>query len=194
MGRTVAIIDFAHSGTTMLAGICQILGVPMVGEQHKVRKWEDLEVMAALKDEAQFAALVKERNAEHNTWGFKCAGAWKYPASLVHLRDPVYLAIYKDPVSVTWRRFGKGRVRPTQRVRNTIDQMKASIDGICFWGQAVHTLSYHRAITKPGVFVQEIASLIDWAGDDEQLNRATAYIQPNLGRPRQPYPEVESWI
>ena len=118
---TVAIIDFAHSGTTMLAGICHILGVPMVGADYKPHKMEDLEVARAIRDEGRFARLVEQRNGQHEAWGFKMAGAWKFPNSLAHLREPVYLAIYKDPVSVTARRFG---LSTTAKLANTLEQMK----------------------------------------------------------------------
>ena len=188
---TVAIIDFAHSGTTMLAGLCHILGCPMVGDRYKSKKWEDLDVIEAIRDEVRFAELVGRRNAQRHVWGFKMPGAWKFPNSLAHLRDPVYLAIYKDPVSVTMRRFGKLGLG---KVGNTLEQMRLSTEGLASSGLPVHVMSYHWATQNPGAFVKHLVNVTGLTPDYEQVVRAAAFIQPNANRLRQPYPEVEPWI
>lgn len=193
--RTVAIIDFAHSGSSMVAGICEILGVPMVGDNYDAMKWEDLDVLKALADEQQFALLVAERNARHSVWGFKRVGAWLFPEALAHLRSPVYLAIYKDPVSVTRRRFGASDARLMKKLRNTMHQMMKSINAFYYtFGHPVHTLSYHKAVVTPEAFVQEVAEVIGFGGDKALRDKAAAYIQPNAtGKPRVRYADIESW-
>ena len=199
MGKTIAIIDLAHSGTTMVAGICEILAVPMVIGSHHPMKWEDADIIDTLhtrQDEVAFATLVRERDKQYNNWGFKLPGAWKYAAWLKkYLRNPVYLAIYKDPVSVTRRRFGKSQDLWLRKVRNTVRQQKESIDGIyasCL--RPMYALSYHKAIITPVLFVQEIATAIGFKGDEELLNKAAEYIQPNKGGPTARYPEIKTWI
>ena len=194
MDRTVGIIEFAHCGTTMVAGICHILGVPMVSENYKRNKLEDLDVINTIADEQAFAKLVKERNERHGTWGFKRPGAWTFPDSLVHLRNPIYLAIYKDPVSVTHRRFGGSQIRLSHKIRNTGRQMKHTIDGIYAWNPSVHFLSYCRAIIAPKQFVQEIAEVIQIDPSEEAFNKAVRFIRPNVGSPIRPYAEADSWI
>lgn len=190
MGRTVAIIDFAHSGTTMLSGLCHILGVPMVFERYKLNKLEDWDVIETIRREKQFAQLVDRRNRQYASWGFKLVGAWKFPKSLVHLRDPLYLAIYKDPVSVTGRRFG---AISFNKLDNTLEQMRLSVQGIMDSGLPVRVLSYQRAINSPEVFVTELGEILGVEVGD-RLPRATEFIRPNRGRMRKPYPEVDSWI
>ena len=199
MDRTIAIITFAHCGTTMLAGVLEILGVPMVGENYHRMKWEDHDIIAALKDEneEQFAALVAERNAQHSTWGFKYPGAWKFmPLLKTYLRNPVYLGIFKDPISVTRRRFGKSEDRFLRKVRNTIRQYKNAIDGIYACGIPIHFFSYQKAIASPYKFVLELIEVagLDIDEDDERIGKAVKYIQPNDLGPRRRYPSVEQWI
>jgi len=198
---TVVIIDFAHSGTTMVAGICEILGVPMViGPLHyHPMKQEDsdiIEVLYTQPDETAFAALVEERNAKYDSWGFKLPGAWKQAAWLKkYLRDPLYIVIYKDLVSVTRRRFGKSRSRWLRKIRNTARQQKASTDGIYKAKlNPLLILSYHRAVILPKLFVRKIATAIGFNGDDDLLDKAVEYIQPNLEGPRKWYPEVGPWV
>jgi hypothetical protein len=192
MGKTVAIVDFAHSGTTMLAGICEILGVPMVGEFYKPMKWEDLEIIQSLRDEDKFAAVVAQRNSKYDTWGFKYPGAWKFmPILERHLREPVYLAIFKEPVSVTRRRFGANTM---SKLANTIEQFKLSVDGMMATGKQIHMLSYHVASVAPLQFVVNLALLLGLQPTNGQLDCAVQFMQPNRGDPRKPYPAVMPWI
>lgn len=188
MAKTVAIIDCAHSGTTMVAGLCHILGIPMVFENYKEHKLEDMNVRWAIKNEKRFAELVKERDEQYGSWGFKRPGAWTFPASLAHLSNPIYLVIYKDPVSVTGRRFNE--ITP-YKVYDTLKQMMVSIEGIRALGLPIHLLSYQRAIVMPEIFVSELARII---GADDNFEKAVEFIRPNTTTPRQPYPEAVSWI
>ena len=189
---TVAIIDFAHCGTTMVAGVCEILGVPMVNEDYHPVKREDWEVVEALR-EGRFAELAEQRN-EHEHWGFKYPGAWIYADVLrENLRDPLYLTIWKDPASVTRRRFGRSDVRWLHKMINTCRSMAESLDGIKRSGLPVHTLSYYHATTDPVWFVRRMAEMIGIQPSTEQLVRAREYIQPATWV-RNTYPEVEPWI
>lgn len=189
---TVGIIDHAHSGTTMLAGICEILGVCMVEDQYKPMKWEDTEFIKALQDEQEFVRLVKERNSSHYAWGFKYPGAWMFMDRLQrHLAKPVYMAIYKDPVTVTRRRFGSVTIN---KLMNTIKQINAGLDGIKATGVPVHILSYHQATVVPLEFVMTVSEIIGAAPTNGQIDAAVGFIQPRYGDPRKKYPSVEEWI
>jgi hypothetical protein len=191
MAKTVAIIDFAHAGTTMLAGVCEILGIPMVGRNYKPMRWEDLDVITALQNEAAFVALVEQRDALHDLWGFKYPGAWKFQPLLErHLRNPIYLAIFKEPVAVTRRRFGK--ITP-KKVLNTITQFQKAAEGMLATTPGVHMLSYEQAIVTPWVFVRQIVKLTGARPTPGQVDAAIEFIQPSR-RPRQRYPEIEPWI
>ena len=189
--RTVAIIDFAHAGTTMLAGVCEILGVPMVGRRYKPMKWEDLDVVEALENEGAFAALVEQRNEQYKLWGFKYCGAWKFQPLLErYLRDPVYLAIFKEPVAVTRSRFG--RITP-DKVLNTIIQFQKAVEGMRDTTPEVHLLSYEQAIINPWLFVRQVIRLIGIQPTPGQCDAAIEFIQPSR-QPRRRYPEIEPWI
>jgi hypothetical protein len=163
----------------MLAGVCEILGVPMVGAYHKPMKWEDLTVIEALKDNDRFGKLVKRRNAQHDVWGFKYPGAWKFmPILKRHLRDPVYLAIFKEPVSVTQRRF---HCVTLQKALNTVEQFRIAVDGMLATGEDIKLLSYHQAIIAPREFVSQVANLIGVKPTNGQIDCAIGFIQPGRG-------------
>jgi len=65
---TVAVVDLAHCGTTMVAGILERIGVPVVlGRDNG--KLEDQSVIGALRNTDQFQRLIDERRGL--MWGFK---------------------------------------------------------------------------------------------------------------------------
>ena len=197
MGHTVVVIDLAHHGTTMLSGVLEMLGIPMVGDHFDKKRWEDLEIREALDGGGDaFGAVVEKRNAAHDTWGFKRCGVWKQASFLdVRLRDPVYLAIYKDPISVTRRRFGTSNDRRLLgKVRSTIRQMHESINGICAAKIPVTMFSYHQALMLPGVFIRRVGATIGIEPTWEQVARIGQYIQPNVTGPRKPYPLVQEYL
>jgi len=192
VSRTVGIIDFAHSGTTMLAGCLEILGVPMVGQLYKPMKWEDVEVIRALQDEGRFAVLAQQRNRQHAIWGFKYPGAWKFMDILTrHLQDPVWLAIFKEPVSVTQRRFNAVTM---DKLLNTMRAMQAGVEGMRATGQPVHLLSYHRAVVDPLGFVLGLVGLVGLQPTPGQIDAAVGFIKPNEGGARRAYPLVAEWL
>jgi hypothetical protein len=192
----VVIVDFAHCGTTMLAGIIHLLGVPMVGHDYNAAKWEDFEISRALQNgEAAFAAVARERDATFGNWGFKCPGIWNQIDVLDRvLIEPVYLAIFKDPVSVTLRRFGNDNGRRFRYLNDTMRQMKKAIDGMGATGRDISLFSYSRAVGAPWQFVRKVASVIGAIPTAKQAEAAAGFIRPNTGGPRTDYPAVWEYI
>lgn len=195
--KTIAIIDLAHNGTTMLAGILEILGVPMVGGRHHTRKWEDHDIIEGLRrnDTKKFTEEVAKRDAKHKVWGFKCVGAWRYFDVMdQHLTNPVYLAIFKDPVSVTYRRWQGDKNDFVRKVRNTLNQMKESINEIYNSGRPTHLYSYTKAIVVPKMFIRRLVGDIGLEVTEGEMDRAAAYIQPNVGYAPKMYPSIKDHL
>ena len=193
MGKTVIIIDHAHCGTTMLAGLLEMAGVPMVGTNFKEDKWEDLDIIDSLSsgNEHRFARLVRHRNEQHEIWGFKYAGAWKFmDVMLKYLTNPIFLVIYKDPVAVTMRRFATRDVL-IGKLKNTFKQFMEGINGILETRQPVHVFSYEKAVVAPREFVQDLLDIIELDADVDNLAK---FIQPNPDSPRKRYPSVKKWL
>jgi len=191
--KTVVVLDHAHCGTTMLAGMLEIAGVPMVGSNYKEEKWEDLDIVESLSsgNEKRFARIVKQRNDKYDIWGFKYAGAWRFMDLMVkHLRNPIFLAIYKDPVTVTMRRFGN-RHAFMGKVKNTLKQFIEGMNGMLATRQPVYALSYHKAVVAPEQFAQEVMDIVGIEADVDKLAR---FIQPNRESPRARYPSVKRWV
>ena len=182
----------------MLAGILEIVGVSMMDGSWNEQKWEDMEVIGAWRSasgDAVFGAVVDKRNAEHEQWGFKSPGAWLWmPRMQKHLRDPVYLAIYKDPVSVAQRRFSGGPDHFLWKLRNTGYKLRNSFEGIYACRVPVAVFSYLKAVVRPRLFVEQVAEAVGLTPTSDQIDRASRFIQPNLGGPQASYPSVREHL
>lgn len=193
MVKTIAIIDQARNGTTMLTGIYHILGVPMWFKHPNRMTYEDLDLTGSMTYPKEFAREVAKRNEKFDLWGFKQPGAWKYADIFKeNLIDPLYLAIFKDPVSLTRRRY-KGEVTPFHLER-TFELYQWSIDGIIKSELPVTFLGYLDAITQPERFVRRCAELAELEASEAAIRRAVDWITPNKGKATDDYPELKEWM
>jgi hypothetical protein len=191
--KTVVVCGFAHSGTTMLTGIFEQLGVPMVGDDYLRMSWEDQEIRWALKgSDEELQALVQRRNADHDVWGFKHVGAHAHLRRLNRiLRNPIFFAILKDPVSVTQRRIGDRSAPFMGELRLTCDRISRFVVRLDEADIQVHTLSYTHAITKPGLFVDDVIKRSGLGVTRKRRQGAIEFISPNTtDNWRQPYRQV----
>jgi hypothetical protein len=171
---TVVILDCALCGTSMLAGLVHRLGIPMVRDNCRLDKMEDLDIRDALQKEADFARLVQERSGAD--WGFKWSELARFAAWFkAYLENPIYLAIYKDPVSIAWRRHQEINAKTAL---DSVLRMRDSLTRIIGSGLPVHILSYTEAVTSPLVFVRRLASIIRVDADERTIAHAATYIQP----------------
>jgi hypothetical protein len=194
--RTVVIIDFPRCGSSMTAGVLEILGVPMVGTNYDPYKLEDIDIQKSLymePDEDKFASIVAERSARNEIWGWKCLGGWKFADWYAkYLVDPVYIAIYKDPVSVTRGRY---RAMGISKIHSTFANMYEGLRGILDNKMPTRFLSYQTAIVDPRLFVTSIADIIQVQVADDAIERAVGYISPTDGiHTRSKYPSVEEFM
>jgi hypothetical protein len=159
----------------MLAGVIHRLGIPMVRENYNTSpgRMEDADVLASLSAESTFAALCEERNG--SSWGFKHPGAWRFPWLSWYLENPVYFAIYKEPVSVTWRKMAQ---IDSLSILSTLEKMRRSVVGIEHRELPCHYLSYYEAIARPLVFTRVLAAMLRLEPSEEQIQHAAAWIVP----------------
>jgi len=192
MYKTVVIIGLAHNGTTMLTGIFECLGVPM-GENVLRMAWEDQDFRWAIKaGERELVEFVELRNAQYDTWGVKHVGlSGRLPLLNRVLRNPVFFAILKDPVSVTQRRTNDAETPFIPLLVETIHRMCSFVGRIDEHDIPVNVLSYTHAVTKPRAFVEQVVCLSGLSPSPQQIEAAVSFISPNTtGNWREPYPQV----
>jgi len=181
--KTIVVCDLSHCGTTMLTGIIQILGVSMVEDGYVGHSREDNEIRNAAKayrkrgDTDSLKEVIDRKNKEKDVWGFKLINLWATDIIFEHLRNPIYLLILKDPVSVTKRRLSRC---DRGRLSNTLKRM---IRAVKLTPIDTHFISYLDAIVAPREFVCNIAEIIGIEPTEEQIDRAIKFIQPRIGYP-----------
>lgn len=103
---TVIVSGVGRSGTSMVAQVLSVLGVPM-GRTNNQAVFEDEEFLAALLyfDHQRLASLISSRNAVAPRWGFKFASLQNHilPPQLLQFRNPHMIIIMRDPVATASR-------------------------------------------------------------------------------------------
>jgi hypothetical protein len=181
----------------MLAGVCHLLGVRMVFDSDfdSCHGEDPTIIRSLLESEEAFAQLVSERNELEPSWGFKWPGRWEnYPLYEKWLREPMYLSIWKDPVSVTRRRFGTSQHGWMRKLRNTARQMQGRINDAYRLQVPLMTFSYHKAIMAPGRFIREVGEAIGIEPTWQDVARIGQWIQPNLEGPKAKYPKLAEFL
>lgn len=164
----------------------------MTNHIYAVNSQEDKQAIRATQNRDACKEFVERRNKQYDVWGFKRPNMWRHPEMLkICLSDALLFAIIKDPVSVARRRYGV-RLNTVGKVAEEIQQFTDTMDKS---GLSVYLLSYHQAIIKPDVFVREITKEAGLEVNDEQIEKAAAWIQPNVdGLRNGPYPAIREWI
>ena len=191
--RTIVVLDLAHSGTTMVAGILHILGVPMVRRPEHLIRMEDREIIGMCREERAMRKLISVRNRSSEVWGYKHPGAWKFaPMPMRMLTNPIYIAIYKDIVTVTRRRFNSNSLRC---LANTAEQIFESLRGLAGSGlEPLHVLSYTEAVVSKREFVCKLSEIAGISPAQRLIDAAVGYIQPNEQNTNANYPRIEEWL
>ncbi len=173
---TPVVLGMAHCGTTMLAECLQHLGVPMTlgGDRGHC---EDAGIAHALRKQAWFEAEVATRSGR--TWGFKHPGAWRFARYFECLEAPVYLAIYKDPVTVARRYpYQDATLTEPQHIHQTASRMMGSLAGMLSSGLPVRYLSYLDAVRDPYAFTVDLVKICGLGVTEKQVYAASSSIKP----------------
>lgn len=103
--KTLVVIGVARSGTSLIAGSLEHLGV-FTGARSRKPVFEDVTLANAIEDGKFTLAknIIKKYNKEHDIW------AYKRPASIelldklnIIFRNPIYLIVFKDMFSIANR-------------------------------------------------------------------------------------------
>lgn len=165
--RTLLLTGMARSGTSFLASSIGHLGVPL-GRYEGDRvsgHGEHVPLRQAFtdRDEASFERLVSEFNREHSTW------AWKLPALRTDLewaakrvRNPCYVIVFREPLSVSLRKISNGRAPDLRRLfRKVFEEYDALLEFALGTKQPVLLVSYDKALRQ---FDEWLAALASFAG------------------------------
>ncbi|NBC33504.1 MAG: hypothetical protein GVY13_12585 [Alphaproteobacteria bacterium] len=182
---TIVVVGTERSGTTMVAQTLHRLGIFM-GEGLGPT-CEDADFYQAFypdgaavprPDLARLIALARARDRDHARWGFKVPSALCV-ALFSSLREPLIIAIYRDPVAAA-RRLAQAQYLDPDKCLAYVMRVSASLQ------RRLHDLdvpqlvvSYEKALLEPGGFVDSLVATLGLVVTDEVRAQAIAGIQPS---------------
>ncbi len=136
-------------------------------------------------DEATWFGKIAEINSRLDVWGFKNPNISRFPLRWVHdaLRNPYYLVVTKDTISVAQRRGQAADTSALPAILREVDQhQRQMLDWIYELPPApLLGISYQRAVSHREVFVDCVIAFLKSDASQAQRTRAILRISPEGG-------------
>lgn len=182
---TVLVLGTPRGGTSVVAGICHMIGVPM-GLDIDHSNVEDREFRRIMQSDERTQLLPGFLERLHNS--APIAGA-KDPTVIDHLHevtellpDPVYVVASRDVYTATQREVVEGHDF-VQCLRSTMKRKYAIIDFVESTRHPVIVVSYERLMQDPIAAIRSLGDFL-MGGVTEQLIRRTAgMVRPHADMP-----------
>lgn len=185
--RTIVVTGIPRSGTSMLVGLVEQLGIPVsavhpsqpVETEYAVHEDERINRVLLYHDLEGFGRLARENDARWPVWGFKhLYGLEHLHCARMALRNPHYLVTTRDLAAVMQREYPPRAAEPWQVVfRDMIDRFGKVVAFIRLTDAPLCLISYERALRRPEEAVAAIADFCGWQSSEEQLSQAARSIQ-----------------
>lgn len=164
--KTFVCFGVPRGGTSAIGGVMRKLGIFM---GHEVpNNHEDKDMVG--RPNPRRLETIKQRDAEHDVWGWKDPNAANYlPFLAPRLRNPHYVVVTRDVVATT-----KGHMRWHSRqaksaVADVAVQQQRNVMFSLYCDAPVMMVSYEKAILHPKSLLAEMVEFIgfDYPQDDE---------------------------
>ena len=182
---TVLVLGTPRGGTSVVAGICHMLGVPM-GLEIDRSNMEDLRFRAALEAESRLQLIVDYLERLHQLGPI--VGA-KDPVAIDHLADvypripqPILVVVSRDVYASTQREVAEGH-EFFEMLRATIRRKYAVLDFISTVDDPLIVVSYERLMQDPVAAVQSLARFLVGAVPGRLVRLTAGMVQPHADMP-----------
>ena len=170
MFKTIIVLGNFRGGTSAVAGILRLLGIPMGKRFDPANNHEDLDFQA--KDVETINRLIQERNKEFDVWGWKDPMTIQNIDKLKNLRNPQFIVVFRDPYAKALSEQKYNNWTIEQGLKQAREYNSLLIDFAlthkCF------LISYEKLLVYPE---QEIKRLADFLGVDFK-KEIVNFIQP----------------
>lgn len=179
---TAVVLGLPFSGTSMVAGVVDALGVPFVKSEEFWFAYEASEFNNRPLE--QVRESIVSWNDRYPVWGFKDPHAKRHDASEFHasLRNPHYIIVTKDVASMTARLVQNPIVpddggTPMDRLRYEVAEHVAFMQLVLALPPAPKLLvSYHAALRLPETFCEAIKAFLNLTIEYDLLIKAVNRI------------------
>ena len=163
----VVIIGLGRSGTSMVAKLLDMAGIPM-GVRKDPRSYEDNDFVDAMRDgrPEDLQRLIFQRSAEHRRWGFKTtSGIGIGPLNTVVIPHGRMIVVVRDPIAVAGRHAAEHAVAPAASLSSFAHGAAMTLDWALSQTMPVLLVSYEKAISKPEAFLYRLWQFCDIQSD-----------------------------
>ncbi len=181
-GRTFIVTGLERSGTSLVAAILRKVGIFMGSDINEiVHEDEAIANILLRRDLASLVRLIRQRDTDYGTWGFKFPLLWQ---SLAHddigrFTAPHIIVTFRDPVAMAVR-------TSLSEYRDPVRALRAAVDEQAELGRFAERLdcpallvSYEKALVFPHEFVGAIMTFCGLP--------ATAILRESLVRSIEPH-------
>lgn len=182
---TVVVLGTPRGGTSVVAGICHMLGVPM-GLQIDPSNVEDLSFRAMLKSEER-VQLAPGYLAELHQLG-PIVGA-KDPSVIDHLSEvyslipkPILVVVSRDVYASTQREVVEGH-EFFEILRSTIKRQDAILDFVAGVQDPLIVVTYERLMNDPVAAVKPLADFLMGGVVNRLIKKTARLVRPHADMP-----------
>ncbi len=174
---TIIVVGIARSGTSMIAGALDALGIFM-GDRADRAVFEDVAIANALEQHpALLPDQIKKYNSRYAVWGFKRPAAFNYIDRYLHLfRNPRVIITYRDPAAIAKR-------NEISMVTDFRQQLLASSQYLVSLSKFVGGLevpalvvSYEKALLAPEMLIAELCRFVGVPATSTMAQKASATV------------------
>lgn len=185
--RTLIVVGCGRGGTSLVAGVAIILGVPMGADGDSVNH-EDVELVNAAQGRdingrstecsadsiiEQLNKLIHERNDLNNIWGWKDPSADLYLEAISGaIRNPFVVFVNRDMAAIAQSEFNKRQYSIEQAYEQALLRFGRYWDLLQKLRWPTLLVSYERAALDPEALLCEIADFIGLDQPTEQQREA----------------------
>jgi len=200
--KTVIVMGAARGGTSMVAGVVRMLGIPM-GERIDPPTNEDLdfiegkEPLPAVPNPKhpehkrvleRLLGLVHSRNQKYHDWGWKDPLAFVYAVPLLsHLRNPHLVVVFRDLYSISARELLETGVETLDTLTRAQNNYAWLLEVLKRREAPALITGYEKAVFYPKKFAGELCSFLGHAPSNAFLDAAEQYIRPGRGHGELPH-------
>jgi len=200
--KTVVVMGAARGGTSMVAGLVRMLGIPMGGRIDPPTN-EDLdfiegkEPLSAVPNPKhpehtrvleRLLGLVNTRNQEYRDWGWKDPLAFVYVAPLLsQLRNPHFVVVFRDLYSISARELLATGVETLDTLTRAQNNYAWLLEVLKRREAPALITGYEKAVLYPKKFAVELCSFLGHDPSKAFLDAAERYIRPGRGHGELPH-------
>lgn len=179
--KTVSIVGVPRSGTSMIASALVSMGIHL-GDQVDAAVLEDVEIAKALEasDAEQLEFLIRDRNDQHNIWGFKRPNAFRVIKNFEDsFRNIHYIIVFRDSLGVALRNNVSMRLKLLPALHQAAADNVALVAFVASTKAPTLLVSYEKAMLDAGGLVDAIAKFLDIDLSAESRDRVLQLLPGN---------------